>query len=125
MNEDFIRWLDDELRKRGWSQSEAARRGGISASMINAIVNRQTNPGLDFCRGLARAFNMPLEDVFRRAGILPALVELPDEAKDWGERLLYLTEEDRRRAVEMMEQVLKFAEERPEYRSRRRRSGTG
>ena len=90
--------------------------------MINGIINGQTNPGLDFCRGIARAFNMPLEDVFRRAGILPELVELPDEAKDWGERLQYLTEDDRRAAVAMMDQVLRFAEDRPQYRLQRRRA---
>lgn len=125
MKQDFVAWLNQQLEERGWSRSEAARRGEFSSSMLDKVIGGFAQPGLDFCRGLARAFNMPLEDVLRRAGILPALVELPDEAKDWGERLLYLTEEDRRRAVEMMEQVLKFAEERPEYRSRRRRSGTG
>jgi transcriptional regulator with XRE-family HTH domain len=71
MNESFSVWIENELQSRGWSQSEAARRGGISSQMINAVVNRQANPGLEFCRGIARAFRVPLEDVFRLAGILP------------------------------------------------------
>lgn len=71
MNLGFSVWLDKELSDRGWSQSEAARRGEISSQMINAVVNGQANPGLDFCKGISRALKIPLEDVFRLAGILP------------------------------------------------------
>lgn len=72
MNAAFGAWLDRELQARGWSQSEAARRGEMSSQMVNALVNGQANPGLDSCQGIARAFKIPLEDVFRFAGILPA-----------------------------------------------------
>lgn len=72
MNAAFGAWLDRELQARGWSQSEAARRGEMSSQMVNALVNGQANPGLDSCQGIARAFKIPLEDVFRMAGILPA-----------------------------------------------------
>ena len=124
VREDFVTWLNRELDERGWSRSEAARRGEFSPSMLDKVIGGFANPGLDFCRGIARAFNMPLEDVFRRAGILPELVELPDEAKSWGGRLQYLTEEDRRLAVELMDDVLKFAEARPQYQTRRKRSAS-
>lgn len=73
----FAQWLDNEIVARGWSQSEAARRGGISSQMINAIINGQSVPGLESCRGIARAFRMPLEDVLRLAGILPTLPAPP------------------------------------------------
>jgi DNA-binding XRE family transcriptional regulator len=43
----------------------------MSSQMVNAVVNGQANPGLDFCKGISRALKMPLEDVFRLAGILP------------------------------------------------------
>lgn len=69
--EEFTKWIDDELNRKGWSRSEAARRGGISDSMFSKIFSGVTTPGLDFCRGLARAFNVELEVVLRRAGILP------------------------------------------------------
>lgn len=69
--EAFSQWVDKELDRRGWSRNEAARRGGISDSMFSKVINGYANPGLDFCRGVSRAFGMPLEDVFRRAGILP------------------------------------------------------
>ncbi len=64
-------WINTELDRRGWSRSEAARRGGVSDSMFSKVISGYANPGLDFCRGLARAFSVPLEDVFRLAEILP------------------------------------------------------
>jgi len=69
--ESFADWLNDELTKRGWSRSEAARRGKISASMIDKVINGYANPGLDFCTGIARAFRLDPENVLRRAGLLP------------------------------------------------------
>ena len=39
--------------------------------MFDKVVGGYANPGLDFCRGVSRAFQIPLEDVFRKAGILP------------------------------------------------------
>jgi len=50
----------------------------MSSQMINAIINNQANPGLESCQGIARAFKMPLEDVFRMAGILPPKLIPPE-----------------------------------------------
>jgi transcriptional regulator with XRE-family HTH domain len=72
--EDFTNWLLEELNKRGWSRSEAARRGEISASMFDKVINGHAAPGLDFCTGVARAFGIPRpEDVMIRAGLLPPI----------------------------------------------------
>ncbi len=70
---EFGAWLTDELERRGWSRSEAARRGGVSASMFDKVINGHAQAGPDFCNGVARAFRMAPETVFRRAGILPPL----------------------------------------------------
>jgi transcriptional regulator with XRE-family HTH domain len=68
---DFSLWIGQELDRRGWSRSEAARRGSISPSAMDKVIGGFANPGIDFCRGVARAFGLPLEEVFRLAGILP------------------------------------------------------
>lgn len=70
--EAFVTWLNAELDRRGWPRSEAARRGEISESMWSKVISGYANPGIDFCRGVSRAFNVPLDEVFRLAGILPA-----------------------------------------------------
>lgn len=122
MNEDFIVWLNQQLDLRGWSRSEAARRGGVSPSAFDKVIGGFAKPGIRFCRGVARAFDVPLEEVQRLAGILPQSGELLPEVRGWNVRLESLSAEDRRRTIAMMEQVLRFAEERPEYRARRTRS---
>ena len=110
MNDEFIAWLVSEMDTRGWSQSETARRGKISSQMINAVVNRQTGVGVPFCTGVARAFNVPVEEVLRRAGILPQTGDLLPEVRDWNERMRALTVDQRAGVVAVMESALRLAE---------------
>jgi transcriptional regulator with XRE-family HTH domain len=84
----FVTWVNDELNRRGWSRSEAARRGGISSSILNKIIGGFSNPGLEACMGLSRAFNVPLEDVFRLAGILPSQMKVLPATRD-SQRVIY------------------------------------
>lgn len=71
---DFSLWLGQELERRGWSRSEAARRGEISPSSLDKVMGGFGNPGTRFCRGIARAFQISPEEVYRLAGLLPAAV---------------------------------------------------
>ena len=66
---DFGLWMSREIDKRGWSRSEVARRGGISSSTIDKVINEFAKPGPKLCLALAEAFNMPDEEVFRLAGL--------------------------------------------------------
>jgi transcriptional regulator with XRE-family HTH domain len=59
----FSEWIVSELERRGWSRSEAARRGGISASILDKVINESSKPGLRFFEGIARAFEMELDDI--------------------------------------------------------------
>lgn len=117
MNGELTLWLEKQLSERGWSQSEAARRGGISSQMVNAVLNRQANAGLDFCRGVSRAFGIPMEDVLRLAGILPAKPVAPATIRQ--RRIVYevnglerlaelwrgLAVEDQGRLLDLMERL--------------------
>ncbi len=80
----FAEWLKAELQDRGWSRSEAARRGGISSSILDKIINGHSRPGLNFYKGLAKAFNMSLVDVLARAGeYKPADIDVEQLFSDW------------------------------------------
>jgi transcriptional regulator with XRE-family HTH domain len=71
MQEEFMSWLTNELQQRGWSVRELARRAGVSHGAINNVLNGYSNAGPDLCTAIARAFHMPVETVFRQAGLLP------------------------------------------------------
>lgn len=113
--EQFIIWLNNELDQKGWSRSEAARRGGFSPSMMDKVIGGFSKPGIEFCRGVSRAFSVPLEDVFRLAGILPSAGRPVRERRqivyevNGEERVLALwralSSEDQRIVRELMERL--------------------
>jgi len=78
MENEFSTWLTTEMNRRGWSNSELARRAEIVPSAISMVISGHRGPGLDLCVGLSRAFKIPPEDVLRKAGLLPPL-PLPDD----------------------------------------------
>ncbi len=72
-NNDFVDWLGQELKKRDWSYQELANRAGITRSAVSTVMTHRQGPGLEFCKGIARAFHLPPEVVLRTAGLLPPL----------------------------------------------------
>jgi transcriptional regulator with XRE-family HTH domain len=67
----FPEWLQTELDKRRWSQAELAYSAGISRAVVNKLLNRKTYPQPDTLQAIARAFKIPVETVYRAAGLLP------------------------------------------------------
>ena len=71
------KWLLNELEIREWSQADLARRAGVSRAAISDILSGKRNLGRDLAISIAEVLKLPLEDVFRAAGILP-----PEPAQD-------------------------------------------
>lgn len=86
--EAFVSWINAELNQRGWSRSEAARRGGFSPSTLDKVIGGFSGPGPTLCRGLARAFDTAPDEVFRLAGILPTQPKQPRLVRD-SRRVVY------------------------------------
>ena len=85
---DFVDYIEDELQRREWSRSDLARKGDITPTQVTRILSRKQMAGKDFCQAIARAFNVPEEDIFRRAGILTSKSKLSPLA----ERAAHLVE---------------------------------
>ena len=68
---DFRDWLLQTLEEQGISQSELARRAGVSRAAISDIISGRRGIGKDAATSIARALKMSPEKVFRAAGILP------------------------------------------------------
>lgn len=73
MTEDIVTWLGGELKTRGWSHRELARRAGLSQTAVSTVLSGQRQPGWDFCVAIAEALGESPEQLFRRAGLLPSL----------------------------------------------------
>ncbi|MCA9941755.1 MAG: helix-turn-helix transcriptional regulator [Anaerolineales bacterium] len=68
---DFIDWLNNQLRKRAWSNNELARRTRYSSSNVSLVLTGQQAPSWEFCYRVAQALSEPPEKAFRLAGLLP------------------------------------------------------
>jgi transcriptional regulator with XRE-family HTH domain len=112
----FGLWLSQEIERRGWNRSEVARRGGISPSMLDKIINEFAKPGPKTCLALAKAFEMDETEVFRMAGIFPShprrVVRERKIVYVTGEDLVELrslwdglTPEDRERILDLMRRL--------------------
>jgi transcriptional regulator with XRE-family HTH domain len=71
MTNDLIGWIEQERERRNWSINELARQAGLSPGTVADVLNQRTNPGLQFCTEIARALNVPPENILRLAGLLP------------------------------------------------------
>lgn len=96
MRQDLISWINEQIKTRGWSISELARRGDLNQSYVSAILNKKQNPGARFYQGVARALGVTLESIERleRDGTIPQS-RLDDPAyRDLMELAQKLTDED-------------------------------
>jgi transcriptional regulator with XRE-family HTH domain len=82
MQTEFINWLIEEMKKRGWNNSELARRAGVVPSTVSMVLSEQQRPGLEFCTGVAQALNMPPDKILRLAGLLPPLPPSVEEEQE-------------------------------------------
>lgn len=121
---DFVEWLQAELDKRQWNQSDLARAGGMTPGQVARVMAGTRGFGKDFLAGVATALNLPVEYVFRKAGWLPSYGEMLPEARDWSARLMLLSPERRAAVMQAIENILGLAENR-DPPPRRGRSGGG
>lgn len=76
----FSDFLQDEMNRREWSQSDLARESGLSRQLISYILSgKSKSPDAETINKLALALNIPVEIVFRKAGLLPRDKEKVDE----------------------------------------------
>lgn len=75
---DFSEWLQTEMNKRGWSQSDLARSADLNRAVINKLLNGKSHPQPATLESISRAFKIPLEITYRAAGLLPVPSENDD-----------------------------------------------
>ena len=80
----FAKWLESELDRREWRQSDLAHRAGLTNATISRVLNGSRRAGPDVCIALADALDMPPEHLFRLAGLLPPI---PNAVQDEQEAL--------------------------------------
>lgn len=68
---EFIEWVHAEMKNRGIGNNELATRGALPPSSVSDILNGKMRISYKFCRGIAKVFGIPIEDVLIKAQMLP------------------------------------------------------
>ena len=117
---DFVDWIENKLLVTNMSRADLARSSGITTAQITRVLNREQGPGKVFLSGVARAFKIPIESVYRAAGLIP-LASPNDEII---EEIKYIMEQlpsdERQDILEYIRLRLRLAEERGEHERRPR-----
>jgi transcriptional regulator with XRE-family HTH domain len=69
---DFPGWLQKQMDARKWGQADLANAAGINRQVIWGYLNRSKKPSEEILVKLAHALEIPPQEIFRAAGILPA-----------------------------------------------------
>ena len=69
--DEFVEWVQNLLDTHGLKQADIARNQNITTAAVSKMMNRQARPGFEMCAAIAATFNLPLEEVYRQAGLLP------------------------------------------------------
>jgi transcriptional regulator with XRE-family HTH domain len=78
----FSEWLQAEMDKRGWSQSDLARYADLNRAVINKLLNGKSHPQPATLEAISRALKMPIEITYRAAGLLPITPENDDALEE-------------------------------------------
>lgn len=78
----FAKWLEDEIGQRGWSQSDCARACDLNRAVINKLLNGKCKPQPVTLMSIARGFRIPVETVYRAAGLLPPITDGDDHLEE-------------------------------------------
>lgn len=111
---DFGQWLQAEREKRGWSQSELARRSGLHRQIINKTESGISEPALETYLALSEAFGISPIIMLRQAGKMPPGTNEQIRFEDWEYLLDQLPPEEQeelRQIAELKIERRKRAEE--------------
>ena len=78
----FSEWLQEEMDKRGWSQSDLARSAELNRAVINKLLNGKSHPQPSTLEAISRALKIPIETIYRVAGLLPVNPDSDDVAAE-------------------------------------------
>lgn len=99
-------WLQKEIEKRGWKQADLARAAQLDSAVISNLINERRKPGEESCTAIAHALQIPAEQVFRAAGILPKSNPRDERIERLLNRIEQLSDTDQRFVDALIETLL-------------------
>jgi transcriptional regulator with XRE-family HTH domain len=109
----FGDWLSEQLKQRDMIPADLTRLTGLESGVLsNLINNKRSQPSVDTSKRIAKALNIPLEEVYRAADILPPQPDVDTIAEAILTLVLELKTEDKKDVLEYAKLRHKLATER-------------
>lgn len=103
----FIEWANEIMSERNITQADIARTGFVTSSAVSLLFSlRIKSVGVDMCRAISAAMDIPLVLVFEKAGILPSYSGDLSPAK---RKLIRMVEQADEETVELVNIMLQAA----------------
>lgn len=107
----FGKTVHEERKSRGWTQSELAKKSGVSVSYISTIEREQPHsqtgaklrPEPEVIKGIAKALDLDIDDALIYYGYAP---EKKSETDGWFKGLDKLSPEDQKRAKRQIRAII-------------------
>lgn len=116
---DFSKWLQNRLDELGWTQADLARKSGLTTAAISRIMTEDRSIGLKSCTAIARALNIPIEDIMIAAGLLPRRKKEGPLMETIAYLSSQLDEADQEEVIAFIQTKKRIGEQRGKYRAAR------
>lgn len=104
------------MRLHNWSQSDLARASGLTRQSISYYISDRSKQPDEFAlQKIAKAFKLPLEEVYRAAGILPPKPNSDPLTEEGLYILQQLEGENKKDALRYLRMRLQVAQEQGTY----------
>ncbi len=67
----FGTWIVEQMQARGWRTGDLARAMGANKVVVSRIIHGGRGIGMKTARSMAKAFDLPMQEIFQRSGLLP------------------------------------------------------
>ena len=119
---EFWRWFNEEREKRELSFRAVEKMGGLAHGAIAKRERQELPPTYNICVAIARAFRMPLDEVLRRAGLLPPAPDEDPRLKELIHWFMQLDETAQTLILDMLEGLVEQQTRRKQQAQKRPRT---
>ncbi len=100
MNTKFVSWLTAQLQEREWSQAELARRSGLHKQSVHYYLTQSAKPPHPHALAkIASALGLPVEEVYRVAGVLSSPPEINETIEETLYEMQEMSDEDQQEVL--------------------------
>lgn len=99
---DFTQWLQNELKKKGWTQADFARATGISPTQVARIISGERGLGIESLVSISNVFNISPITLLEKLGLITSNSNQKINLADWERLLSQINDEDREEIYEIL-----------------------